>query len=189
MTVKIKRQTTGNGLIHIVEEMSGVNLSLCYQCMKCAGGCPAGKLTQSPPSEIIRRLHLGAGNELLDNDLIWACLSCGTCYARCPMELDIASVIDALRALAVERKAATPKGNIPLFNRMFLGTVKAFGRTYDLSMIMAYKFGSGKFINDVEKFPAMLKKGKMAIMPPTGSDARIVKQIFRRTRHGKGTIK
>ena len=189
MTVKIKRQTADNGLLRTVEEKSGVDLSACYQCMKCASGCPVAKLTQSPPPEIIRRLHLGAGNELLDSDLIWACLSCGICYARCPMEIDIASVMDALRSLALERKTAIPEGNMPLFNRMFLSTVKAFGRTYDLSMIVAYKFGSGTFINDMDKLPTMLKKGKMAILPPSGTDTHIVKRIFRRTQHGKGAVK
>ena len=95
------------------------------------------RYTQSPPSEIIRRLHLGAGNELLESDIIWMCLSCETCSARCPMEIDFAAVIDALRALAVVRGAPAPKGNAPLFNRAFLSTVQNFGRAYDLSMILA----------------------------------------------------
>lgn len=189
MTIKIKRQIINNGLMLTVEEMSDVDLNLCYQCMKCTGGCPVAKLGQSPPSEIIRRLHLGAGNELLESELVWTCLSCGTCYARCPMEIDIASVMDAMRSLALERKAATPKGNIPLFNRMFPNTVKFFGRTYDLSMIVAYKFGSGTFIKDMDKLPTMLKKGKMAILPPLGTDTDIVKQIFSRTQHGSGMKK
>jgi heterodisulfide reductase subunit C len=191
MTVKIKRRTTSEALSlkHIVEERSGVDLSLCYQCMKCAAGCPAARLNHCPPSGIIRRLHLGAGNELLDSSLVWECLSCGTCYARCPMEIDIASVMDVLRTLALERKAATPKGNIPLFNRMFLWTVKTFGRTYDLSMILAYKFGTGKFFNDAEKFPAMLSKGKIAILPPTTADTHVVKQIFRNAGQNKGIEK
>ena len=51
---------------------------------------------------------------------------------------------------------------MPLFNSMFLKTVEAFGRSYDLAMIMAYKLGTGSIMNDTEKFPAMLKKGKMA---------------------------
>jgi heterodisulfide reductase subunit C len=138
MTVKIKRHIVGNELMRTVEERANVDLSVCYQCMKCASGCPAAKLTQPPPPEIIRRLHLGAGTELLDSEFIWACLSCGICYARCPMNIDIASVMDTLRVLALEKKAAIPKGNMPLFNRMFLGTVKSFGRTYDLAMIVAW---------------------------------------------------
>ena len=52
---------------------------------------------------MMRRLHLGAGDELLDSDLVWMCLSCETCSARCPMGIDVAAVIDALRKLALEQ--------------------------------------------------------------------------------------
>jgi heterodisulfide reductase subunit C len=105
------------------------------------------------------------------------------------MDINIASVMDVLRALALERGASIPKGNMPLFNRMFLKTVKAFGRTYDLPMIVAYKFGASAFVKDVEKLPIMLKKGKMAILPPSGADKRMVKSIFRRVQQDKGTEK
>ncbi len=108
MTVKIEKQTPEGRLIRTVERMSDVDLSICYQCKKCSSGCPVAKLTQSSPSEIVRRLHLGAGDELLESDLIWMCVSCETCYARCPMEINVASVIDALRTLARERGASRP---------------------------------------------------------------------------------
>jgi heterodisulfide reductase subunit C2 len=189
MTVKIKKATTEKSLRQAVEEMSGVDLSLCYQCKKCTSGCPVAKMTDSAPAEIVRRLHLGAGNELLDSDLVWMCLSCETCYGRCPMKINIAAVIDALRSLAVAGKAATPKGNVPLMNRMFLKTVEAFGRTYDLGMIMAYKLGSGSIMNDAEKFPSMLGKGKMGILPPSGADRQSVRRVFQRSRQAGGTKK
>lgn len=189
MTVRIKKQATGNSLSQAVARISGVDISRCYQCQKCTGGCPVVNLTKSPPSEIIRRLQLGAGNEILESELVWMCLSCETCYARCPMEINIAAVIDALRFLARETGAPVPKGNMPLFNRMFLRMVKTFGRSYDLPMIAAYKLGTGNIGQDTEKFPAMLKKGKMAVLPPSGADKRVVKRIFERVSKGKGTGK
>jgi heterodisulfide reductase subunit C len=186
MTVKIQKQTSWDSLLRTVEAMSGVGLSRCYQCLKCTSGCPVTKLTKSPPSEIVRRLQLGAGNELLESDLVWLCLSCGTCYARCPMEINIASIIDALRSLAVAKGAARPEGNIPLFNRMFLRMVRSFGRSYDLAMIVAYKLGARNIISDTSKFPVMLGKGKMAVLPPSGADKSIVKRIFNRASQGAG---
>lgn len=189
MTVTIKRQAEGSSLRKTVEEMAGVDLSACYQCKKCASGCPATKLTKSPPSEIVRRLHLGAGDELLESDLIWTCLSCETCYGRCPMEINIPAVIDALRVLSIERGVKPPQGNAPLFNRMFLGTVKAFGRTYDLSMIAGYKLRSGQVTSDMDKFPVMLVKGKMAVLPPSGAERRTVKRIFDRSGRNRGKKK
>src|SRR4030042_4933772 len=110
MTVKIMKQTAGKGLIRVVEKMSDVDLSRCYQCRKCPSGCPVAKLTQSPPAEIVRRLQLGAGDELLGSDLVWLCLSCETCYARCPMEINVAAVMDALGSLAREKGAPGPQG-------------------------------------------------------------------------------
>ena len=189
MTVKIKKQAVDSGLIRIVEEMSGVDLSACYQCKKCSSGCPVAKYTQSPPSEIVRRLHLGAGDEILGSDIVWMCLSCETCYARCPMEINVASVIDALRSLALVRGASVPEGNMPLFNRLFLRTVRAFGRTYDLPMIAAYKIKTRNIMKDTGKFPAMLEKGKMALLPSSGADKKAVKRIFGRARQNRGTEK
>ena len=61
---------------------------------------------------------------------------------------------------------------MPLFNRAFLKTVEVFGRTYDIGMITAYKLGTGKLMNDTEKFPAMLEERKIALLPPRGATAR-----------------
>jgi heterodisulfide reductase subunit C len=184
--ITIKNKKNGPGLKQAVEELSGVDISVCFQCKKCSSGCPVARLTRSRPSEIMRQLHLGAGNELLESDLVWMCASCETCSARCPMGIDVAAVIDALRRLALERGASKQKGNVPLFNRAFLKTVETFGRSYEIGMIAAYKLGTGKLMNDTEKFPAMLKKGKIALLPPRGGDRKIVKRIFRAYRQSKG---
>src|SRR4030042_568603 len=118
MTIRIKKQLSDDSLIRMVEKKADVSLNKCYQCKKCSIGCPVAGQTESPPSEIIRRLQLGAGEELLQTGLIWTCLSCETCYARCPNEINFAGIIDALRSLALERGVAKPKGNPPLFSRL-----------------------------------------------------------------------
>ncbi len=177
------------GLIRTISEISGVDLNRCYQCQKCSNGCPVVGLTKLSPSEVVRRLHLGAGDEILETDLTWLCLSCGTCYERCPMQINISAVIDAMRSLALEKRAVVSKGNIPLFNRMFLGTVRIFGRVYDLPMIAFYKLGTLNLRQDMDKFPAMLRKGKMAILPPSGADKDAVNRIFSKVEKSKGINK
>jgi heterodisulfide reductase subunit B/heterodisulfide reductase subunit C len=102
------------------------------------------------------------------------------------MGIDVAAVMDALRRLAIERGAPKPKGNVPLFNRAFLKTVEIFGRSYEIGMITAYKLGTGKLMDDTEKFPAMLKKGKIALLPPRGGDRKTVKRIFKKIKERKG---
>jgi heterodisulfide reductase subunit C len=177
LAIRIKRAASP-GLLRTVQEKAGVDLSACYQCKKCSIGCPVVGQTKASPFEIIRRLQLGAGEELLQTDLVWTCLSCETCYARCPNEINFAGIIDGLRALAVEKGVAKPPGDAPLFNRLFLDMVKKYGRSYDLQMIARYKLGAGNLTQDMEKFPTMLRKGKMAILPPSGADRSRVERIF-----------
>jgi heterodisulfide reductase subunit C len=178
--MKITKEKTTESLLKTVQEKAEVNLNACYQCRKCSIGCPVADRVESPPSEIIRRLQLGAGDELLQTGLIWTCLSCETCYARCPNKINFAAVIDVLKSIAVEKGVAKPEGGAPLFNRLFLDTVKSYGRVYDLQTIAMYKIGTGNMKQDIDKFPAMLKKGKMAILPPSGADKDMVKRIFKK---------
>jgi heterodisulfide reductase subunit C len=173
----------------VAEDLSGVKINGCFQCMKCTSGCPVAKETKMHPGDLIGLLKLGAGDELLNSDLIWMCLSCEICYGRCPMQINTASLIDALRKLAVERSAAVQKGNAPLFNKAFLGTVKQYGRSYDMQMIMQYKLGSGSLMQDTDKFPTMLQKGKMALLPPSGAETTAVKRIFDKSSGSKGKQK
>ena len=91
--------------------------------------------------------------------------------------------MDALRKIAREKKAA--KGNVPLFNWAFLKSVQLFGRSYEIGMIAAYKLGSRTFMQDTDKFPTMLKKGKLAILPPRGANRAMVRRIFKKTRDEK----
>lgn len=186
MAITIRKTKTGNELKGAVEKLSGADISVCLQCRKCSSGCPVAKLARFRPSEIMRRLHLGAGNELLESDILWMCVSCETCSARCPMGIDVAAIMDALRKLALCRGASRQQGNVPLFNKAFLKTVEMFGRTYEIAMITAYKIGTGKLMNDTEKFPAMLRKGKISLTPPLGGDRKTVRRIFKKTKQSKG---
>jgi hypothetical protein len=102
------------------------------------------------------------------------------------MGIDVAAVIDALRKLALIRRASKQEGNVPLFNRAFLKTVQLFGRSYEIAMIAIYKLGTGKLMNDTEKFPTMLKKGKISLLPSFGGDKKMVKRIFKKIKQNKG---
>ena len=180
MTIVIEKVKKEDSLIQAVGEISGVDISICLQCKKCTNGCPVASLTKMSPSEIIRRLQLNAGEEILDSDLIWMCASCETCFSRCPMKIDMASVMDALRTLAVNKNADKQKGNVQLFNKSFLKTVQIFGRTYDLGMIAAYKAGTSSYLKDTNKFPMMLRKGKIALLPSFKADKKYIKRIFKK---------
>jgi len=180
MPIVISKEKTASGLLQAIKEISGVDVAGYLQCKKCTNGCPVTALVKVPPSEIIRRLQLNADDSILNSDLIWMCASCETCFSRCPMQIDIASVMDALRIISVKKNAAKQKGNIPMFNRWFLKTVGMFGRTYDLGMIATYKIGTSSFFQDMDKFPMMLQKRKIALFPSFKADKKYVRRIFKK---------
>ena len=87
-----------------VEEISGQNLMGCYQCGKCSAGCPVVDAMDILPNQIIRLAQLGMEEDLLNSKTIWLCASCITCTSRCPKGVDIARVIEALRAIVLRRE-------------------------------------------------------------------------------------
>jgi heterodisulfide reductase subunit C len=187
MPLRIPRGKNERGIIGAIEEISGIDISPCLQCKRCTNGCPVSEFTVSSPSEIIKQLQLGAGEELLDKEIIWACVSCATCFARCPMKINMAEVMDAMKILARQSGAEKPAGNMPLMNRILLGTIKRFGRTYDLGAMVLYKAGTGTYLKDTGKLPTILKKGKIALLPPKGADKKQVRRIFKNIMKSRNT--
>lgn len=178
MAIIISKGIRQEGILKTIKEMTGVDVRTCLQCKKCTNGCPVTDFVKNPPSEIIRKIQLDMGNTILKSDLVWMCASCETCLTRCPMKIDMAAVMDALRVLAQQKGAPTQKGNVPLFNKAFLKTVEIFGRSYDIATIAAYRGGSFNLFQDVSKFPAMLKKKKIALIPSFKANKRNIKKIF-----------
>jgi heterodisulfide reductase subunit C2 len=179
MPIIISKEKKENELLNSVRELSGVDISGCLQCKKCSNGCPMVTMVKVPPSEIIRRLQLNGNDSVLNCDLIWMCASCETCFTRCPMNIDMGAVMDAMRIISLRKNAAKHKGHVAFFNKMFLKTVKMFGRTYDLGMIAAYKIGTSNYVQDTEKFPMMLRKKKIALLPSLKADRKFVRNIFK----------
>jgi len=167
-------------LVEEVERRSGSPVSACFQCHKCSTGCPTAPEMDLLASQIVRLVHLGEEQAVLESRAIWLCASCEACTTRCPMEIDVAAVMDALRMLAVERKVAIPDARGEKFNRSFLGSVRRHGRVFELGMMAAYKLRSGDLFSDVDKFPQMLVKGKISLLPKRSGEAKRLREIFRR---------
>jgi heterodisulfide reductase subunit C len=137
-------------------------------------------------SQIMRLIHLGAKDEVLSSQAIWLCASCEACTTRCPMGIDIAGVMDALRMMAVESKASLGDARGEQFNRSFLGSVRRHGRVYELGMMLAYKLRSRDLLADADKTPQMLAKGKLSLLPKRSGAAGEVKEVFRRAEKEEG---
>ena len=104
MIIKISQKKIKDNFVAKVEELSGQNLLVCYQCGKCSAGCPAVSQMDILPNQIIRFAQLGLKDELLKSKSIWTCASCMTCNARCPKGINIAEVIEAIQQILLRKR-------------------------------------------------------------------------------------
>jgi len=104
LRINISRKTFKDPFVQKVQELSGQNLLVCYQCGKCSAGCPAVSQMDILPNQIIRFAQLGLKDELFQSKSIWICASCMTCNARCPKGINIAEVIEAIRQVLLRQR-------------------------------------------------------------------------------------
>lgn len=104
MRTNLSRRKIHDPFVTKVEELSGQNLLVCYQCGKCSAGCPAVQEMDILPNQIIRFAQLGLKEELLASKAIWVCASCMTCNVRCPKGINIAEVIEAIRQILLRQR-------------------------------------------------------------------------------------
>jgi heterodisulfide reductase subunit C len=99
------------------------------------------------------------------------------------MQVDTPALVDALRTMA--QSAPGDLERVRIFNEVMLGSVKRFGRSYELGLMAIYKLRAKDFFSDLAKFPSMLLKGKMKLLPPSTSGRGAVAAIFDRVRHSR----
>jgi heterodisulfide reductase subunit C len=85
-----------------VEELSGENLFGCYQCGTCSAGCPFIEDMDLSPDEVIRYVILDK-KEVLNSKTIWLCAACYTCAERCPRDINITKIMEALRQIILRK--------------------------------------------------------------------------------------
>lgn len=166
-------------LCAFVKKYSCQNPYRCYQCGKCNSGCPAIHEMDMGPRRAIRAVQLGLKEVLLSNT-IWVCLQCQTCSARCPLEIDIARVMESLRFLAILEGKAPAEKEVSLFHRVFLDVVKRHGKAHELELGLLYNFRSRHLMANAGLMPAMLSKRKLSILPTTAKGADEIRRIFDR---------
>jgi heterodisulfide reductase subunit C len=169
-----------------VEELSGQNLSDCYQCGKCSGGCPVLPDIEISPNRIIRMVLLGLEDEALGSESIWYCIACGTCNGRCPMGIDIIRIMDALRYLT--RDIHHPRGSMEVwtFYQAFLDCVRQFGRLSEIGLMGGYNINSGRLLTNMVKAPWFFMKGKLTLSPHTIKRTDRLQRVFQRVKEIEG---
>lgn len=185
-----------------VEKKSGQNISSCYQCGKCSAGCPICHDMDYTPNQVIRLIQMGLRDEVLASSTIWMCASCQTCTTRCPLKIDLASIMDVLRIISHledHRKESKPTSfvkdlatrtysgllktlemdvtsNLKVFSQVFLESIRQYGRLYEVGLIMNYNVNSGFLFANVKNVPAFVSRNKIKLK---ASDVRRIGKVRR----------
>lgn len=168
---------------------SGVATNLCYQCRKCAAGCPLAFAMDLTPAQVIHAVRLGQRDLVLRSRTIWLCVSCETCTTRCPQGVDIAKVMDACRILALREGVEPAVPELAKFHRKAMKSIRRHGRMFELGLLMALKLSgaSGPLTKDMGLGMKLMRRGKLKFLPAFGK-SRAVKGMMRRAKAlAKGT--
>lgn len=178
--------TERNSLAYLIEKTADVTAQKCYQCGKCTAGCPVAMEMDIPPSMVMRLLQTETpahDEKLLRSYSIWLCLTCEMCLSRCPMEIDIPSVMDFLRQKSLfEKKVNKKAANIVAFHKSFLNSIRLTGKLFELGLILDYKRQSMNLMQDVMLAPAMIARGKLHFIPEIIKGKSHITEIFKKTK-------
>ncbi len=152
-------------LLKQIEAHSGERLSLCFQCDKCATGCPMISYMQHAPNELFRLIQLGDRTAVLSSNTMWLCVSCYTCSVRCPNDIDIAHVMDSLRELALSENIKPSLPQARDFHRIFLDCVRRSGRVSELELMARYNFKQRRPFMRLPLGWALFRRGRLELRP------------------------
>jgi heterodisulfide reductase subunit C len=137
-------------LVEEVMERSGQNLLACYQCRRCAAGCPVGDESGVTPDRLIRMILLGEKNDAMNNLLVWKCVACYTCGTRCPNNIQTARINETLKQMSKEAHLEPLSPSVAAFHDAFTTSTSHFGRVNELEFMGLY---------EMKNMPDLLKKG------------------------------
>ncbi|MCF6186732.1 MAG: 4Fe-4S dicluster domain-containing protein [Desulfobulbaceae bacterium] len=119
---------------------SGQDITSCYQCKRCAAGCPVAEQTDMvTPNRLIRMVILGDIEQALTNQLTWKCLFCHTCGTRCPNNIKTGRVADTLKKMALDAGLDPQNPEYKNFHKAFFNHSLRWGKINEIGMMGEYE--------------------------------------------------
>jgi Fe-S oxidoreductase len=88
-----------DGFLAISALPGGESLEWCYGCGKCVAVCPVDIVGDYGPRKIHRKVQ--TGTDLMADSDLWLCTTCGNCLRVCPKQVDMISIMPAVREAAL----------------------------------------------------------------------------------------
>jgi heterodisulfide reductase subunit C len=169
----------GATVVSEIERRSGMMVSACYQCGKCTSTCPCIEVFDIPPHRVMRLLQLGMVDTVLGSKTAQFCFDCMTCSLRCPMQIDVATVIETAKNIADEVDPTAGNPLMRVFRQEFLKNVRRHGRLHEPSLMTWINLKTARPFNDLSLIPLVMRKKKVHYVPPRIKNLRHLRRLFR----------
>ena len=127
-------------LVDEIIKRSKQDISVCYQCRRCAAGCPVGDETGNvTPDRLIRMIVLGDREGMLHNQLVWKCVSCYTCGTRCPNDIQTGRITETIKKMIKENHIQPKETKVFHFHTTFLNSGLRWGRVNELEFMTFFE--------------------------------------------------
>lgn len=136
-TVKFEPEYSQPILQEIMEK-SGQNLLACYQCRRCAAGCPVSDEAVVTPDRLIRMIVFGEKDEALNNQLVWKCVACYACGERCPNNIQTARITETLKQMSKKAHLEPLSPKVASFHEAFIKSAINNGRLSEMEFMYLY---------------------------------------------------
>jgi len=166
----------------------GEKIKDCIQCGTCTGACPISYMMDITPRQIVALFRAGRLEDILKSRTIWICASCYSCRVRCPQGILVTDLMYALKRLAMEKKIYPPDFPIYALSESFISNVYKYGRNFEIGLALEYfiKTNPTKLLANAGFGMAMMKRGRLGIMPNTIKKVGEVRAIIDRAKQLEG---
>jgi heterodisulfide reductase subunit C len=145
------------------------------------------------PAQLLRMIQMGQREAVLSSPAIWLCVGCDACGTRCPNQIRLGPMFDALRQMALEEEYA-PEPSVYALHRSFLDSIRMWGRVHEMTMLAEYKmrcllaspalFLDG-IVGDMKMGGDLMVKGKLSFIPERVKNVGEVRKLYEGTKeHG-----
>ncbi|MBN1671925.1 MAG: 4Fe-4S dicluster domain-containing protein [Kiritimatiellae bacterium] len=172
-----------------VMKRSGQDIHACYQCLKCFVGCPVAAYMDYKPNTVIRMIQYGEREKVLKSHAIWLCVSCMTCGARCPNDVDMSAVFDTLREMSREAGYAhEAERTVVVLHEEFVRNVKLWGRLHEVTFFIPHMLRSLDLFSNLPSGLALMARGKLPFIPKQIDGIEEIWRLYREGYKTKGEL-
>lgn len=147
-----------------IQQLSGHNANLCFQCSKCSAGCPMAEVMDLKPAQVMHGIRLGLVDLVLNSEAIWLCVGCETCTARCPQDAEPAAAMNAARLLALHRHVKPSVREVGIYYQGFVNNMRLNGKIHDASVAGITQLLTGQLMDNLPLAWKLFLRGR--VKPP-----------------------